>query len=57
MTLENINDTMLENVNDVSINLNENININDSKSSKFPYLNQKYWKLWILWELKRSVLR
>ena len=33
MTQENINDAMEENVNDVSINLNENIN--DSESSEF----------------------
>ena len=34
---------MQENVNDVNINSNENIN--DSESSDFFYLNQKYWKL------------
>ena len=41
MTQENISDAMLENVNDVSINLNENININDSKSSKFSVFKPK----------------
>ena len=56
MTQENTNDATKENVNDISINLNENIN--DSESSEFSLFKLKILEAidTILSELKRNVL-